>query len=457
MKRRYIWFGVAAVVVLAAAISLVALPAAPEWTTASPAALEEFEAGMDAEAKLYHLEAMERFERAIELDPDFVMPKIMLIDKLRGFNEERAKALMEEAAHADLQGLTARERLYVKRVNAYIDGRSEEVATLVDEYLNTHPNDRYILKLKAGRAFGLGEYENAERLYRHLLEISPNEVIAYNQLGYVAMFQGRFSEAEEYLTSYRFIAPDQANPHDSLGELYVIQGRYDEAETSFENALAIRSDFMDTYGHLMFVHALREDFAAAQQVFDRFRTERSEFEFEVAEWECILEFWRFETNRDWQELVDRADSDCVTEHFPASYLSMAVHRAATEIGDWELAIAFEDKLEKVLEKVRNEGSPFVARELWPIFLHMQGIRLAKQGEIAEAEKNFREVDSNVVYRDSIIGWFKLFNRTLLVETMLAQGRDGEAHQLLAKVRAVNPAMAAEFEEQGLSELGLGRG
>jgi tetratricopeptide (TPR) repeat protein len=457
MKRRFIWLGIPAVVVLAAAISLVAKPTAPEWTTSSPEALEEFEAALDAESKLYYPEAVRRFERAIELDPDFVMAKVMLVDKLRGYDEERARALADEVAETDQENLRPRERLYVNRLIASRDRRFDDVEALLDEYLEIYPDDPMVLKNKAGRAFGLRDYESAERLYRRLLEISPNEVIAYNQLGYVAMFQGRFSEAEEYLTSYRFIAPDQANPHDSLGELYVIQGRYEDAETSFENAIAIRPDFMESYGHLMFVYALMGDHARAQQVLERFESVGPDVERYAAEWRCVLEFWKLDDERSWRELVDRASSECVTKHYPASFMSLTVHRAACERGNWKLAAAIEAKVEEVLEEAKENGYSMVIDRVWPAFLHMQGIRLAKQGEVTEAEQKFREVDAQVIYKDAVLGWFKLYNRSLLAETLLAQGRDGDAHTMLAKLRAVNPAMVSEFEERGLKELGLDRG
>ena len=66
------------------------------------------------------------------------------------------------------------------------------------------------IEAAAIRTFSVGDNETSERLNRRLLEISPNWVLAYNQLGYITMLQGRFAEAEEYFTSYRFIAPDQA-------------------------------------------------------------------------------------------------------------------------------------------------------------------------------------------------------------------------------------------------------
>ena len=75
-----------------------------------------------------------------------------------------------------------------------------------------------------------GQRAEPQFVYQRLVEIAQNWVIAYNQLGYIAMASGRFVEAEEYFTSYRFVAPDQANPHDSLGELYLLLGRPDVVE-----------------------------------------------------------------------------------------------------------------------------------------------------------------------------------------------------------------------------------
>ena len=96
-------------------------------------------------------------------------------------------------------------------------------------------------------------------------------------------------------------------------------------------------------------------------------------------------------------------------------------------------------------------------EAWPTLLHMQGVRLALQGEFEEAEGKLRDADSQLTYRESGAGLFKLRNRLLLVETLFAQGHDAEAHKLLAQVRAVNSAVVGEFEENGLKVLGLERG
>jgi hypothetical protein len=91
------------------------------------------------------------------------------------------------------------------------------------------------------------------------------------------------------------------------------------------------------------------------------------------------------------------------------------------------------------------------------FLHMQGVRLALQGKYEEAEEKLRAADKGLTYVEAGTGMYKLFNRMILAEVLLAGGQDVEAHGLLTKVRGVNPVMVADFEESGLKVIGLDRG
>ena len=111
----------------------------------------------------------------------------------------------------------------------------------------------------------------------------------------------------------------------------------------------------------------------------------------------------------------------------------------------------------LLEKVEESGAEKDAMTVRGAFLHMQGVRLALQGDYAEAEKMLRAADDGLTYVEAGVGMYKLFNRIVLVETLLATGRDAEGHQLLADVRRINPAMAEDFQDSGFKTLGLGRG
>jgi tetratricopeptide (TPR) repeat protein len=455
--KRWLWLGLVAVAVVAAAISIIALPKGPEWTTSSPQALAEFELALQAKMKLYHVDTVAHLEKALELDPNFVMAELMLADYADFDKRINKEELQSKVLAADVKSLHPRERFYVERLRAARDKRTEDADRLLKEYRERYPNDPAVLETEANRAFYRGDNENAERLYRRLIEIGPNWVIAYNQLGYITMLQGRFAEAEEYFTSYRFIAPDQANPHDSLGELYIILGRLPEAVQSFETALKIRPDFWDSYSHLVLARTLLGDYAGAAQAAAAVEGVPSCPAKLSESLGCLGTFLELELGGRWTDALALQTSPCVLDASPVHICSRVVHRAACQLGEWQVAQAIEDKAGAYLDELKGKDATMDTDEAKPTLLHMQGVRLALSGDLAAAEKAFTEADAGLEYHNSFVGLFKLYNRLFLVETLLAEGRDAEAHQLLAKVRAVNPWLVASFEESGFKLMGLPRG
>ena len=455
--KRWLWLGLVAVAVVAAAISIIALPKGPDWTTSSPEALAEFELALQSKMKLYHVDMVSHLEKALELDPNFVMAQLLLVDYVNERDRARADELRAKVLKADVDSLRPRERFYVERMRAIREKRTEDVDRLLAEYRGRYPDDPHVLETAGNIAFARGDNAESERLFRRLIEVGPNWVIAYNQLGYLTMREGRFAEAEEYLTSYRFIAPDQANPHDSLGEMYVILGRLPEAVQSFETAIEIKPDFWDSYSHLVLARTLLKDYAGATQAAAAVEAVPScpaELSDSLA---CLATFLELELSGRWQDALALQTSPCVLDAEPTHIGSTVVHRAACQLGEWKVAQAIEDKASAYLDEKKGEGASMNLDEARPDLLNMQGVRLALSGDLTAAEKAFSEVDGMLAYYNSFVGLFKLYNRLFLVETLLAQGRDAEAHQLLAKVRAVNPWLVASFEESGLKLMGLPRG
>jgi tetratricopeptide (TPR) repeat protein len=453
MKRR-LWLTATGIVVVAAGFTLIALPRGPEWTTTSPQALAEFEAAMAARNKLYEADAIAHLERALELDPGFVMAKIELCTISPRESRERCDRLMEEALSSDPANLTPRERFMVERVRLIRAKRIEEARQLLDAYLSERPDDPLILEMKAAEVWHDGDNETAERLYRRLLEISPNWVLAYNQLGYITMLQGRFVEAEEYLTSYRFIAPDQANPHDSLGELFIILGRYEEAEQSLQRAIAIKRDFWASYDRLMLVRSLRGDFAGMRQVVEDARAAGDCPQTSIDGFDCFARLAELEQRKSWDELAAEPVSRCQAVYSDVSHsITLLRHRAACVLGLWDLARDIEDSIKTEPEKGSQSMKSDLSQAMW---LHMSAARLALQGEIEQAVEHSRKADEMLGYYNAQVGLFKLNNRLLTVEALRSLGREAEAHKLLDQVRMVNPPLAREFEQNGLRILGIPR-
>ena len=444
-KTLFILIAVAAVV---AGAGILALPQSSEWTTDSQEALAEFEAAMEASQKLYHQEARAHLERALELDPDFVVAKVRMADFCRYEDEDHAVQLMTEVGTADLDRLTARERFMIRRAQLLSDLQFEEAQSQMAAYLEQHPDDPYVLHIKALGTWQRGELIEAERLNKRLLEISPNWVIAYNQLGYVTMLQGRFAEAEEYFTSYRFIAPDQANPHDSLAELFIVLGRYDEARDSLEQALIQKPDFVAAFEHLAMVSALEGDWDGADLEIERGIQAGALSDEMVNRFRCAINFWRMAREREWSQILELAQGDCPPEKYSDIGTTIHVHLAACRLGQWDTALEIENKVNELIEK--NEiGDTRTFRELLKPMLHrMTGTRLVLQEDIEGGIKELKLADEQLTYLNAGLGILKLSNRLALAAALRKAGHEAEAHTLVAKVRAVNPEVVLRYEERG---------
>jgi Flp pilus assembly protein TadD len=449
------WWTLAAVVVAAAGVTLATLPKEQEWTTVSPEALAEFQAGIDAQMKLYESDAARHFERAVELDPDFVLANLFSLQHVSRDNSELREARWAKVVAADTSKLTPRERFFVESRIAYHEDRPDDAVSLLEECVTKYPNDPYILNQKALRAWHAGRMEEAARLYQRLVEMSPNWVIAYNQLGYINMGKGRFAEAEESFKSYRFIAPDQANPHDSLGELFITLGRYDEAEESLEKAIEIKSDFWASYAHLALLKGLSGDLGGARDVITRAEEAEAPKKW-LTEMDCSQRYMAMRNAEQWQEILDLAETECVTD-WKNGFAAMTTHFAASKLEKWEKALALEVEAANMLDKVEKASDSRFIGTMRGAFAHMQGVRLAFQGNYAEAEEQLRIADDELTYVEAGTATYKLYNRMILAEVLLADNQDAEAHGLLSKVRSVNPLMIAEFEDTGLKMLGLDRG
>ncbi|MEN8164836.1 MAG: tetratricopeptide repeat protein [Acidobacteriota bacterium] len=443
-----------AVATVVAGAGILALPQSSEWTTDSKEALAEFEAAMEASQKLYHQDARSHLERALELDPDFVVAKVRMADFCRYEDEDHATQLMTEAGAADLSRLTARERFMVQRAQLLTDLRFEEAQSQMAAFLERFPDDPYVLHIKALGTWQQGQLIEAERLNKRLLEISPNWVIAYNQLGYITMMQGRFAEAEEYFTSYRFIAPDQANPHDSLGELFIVLGRYDEARDSFEQALIQKPDFVAAFEHLAMVDALREDWDGAELKIERGIQTEGISDETATRFRCAIDFWHLATDREWAEIIKLAEGDCPPEKLSDIGATIHVHHAACRLEKWDMALEIETKVKELIEKGDSKEKSNFRELLIPMAHHMTGVRLSLQEDYEGGIRELELADEHLTYMNAGIGLLKLSNRLALATVLRKAGHEAESHALIGKVRTINPEIVQRYEERGMMANGM---
>jgi len=405
---------------------------AEAWSTESPAALAAFERGLQAHMRLYGDEAAGEFRAALAADPGFLAPRFFLLELTgsRGGAEEHAAAIRA----ADLEALRPRER-HLAAYFAAVAGRDDAAAgRAVEAFLAARPEDPWALHLAAYRAWSRGEWEAAEALYRRLVKVDPNWVLAHNHLGYIAMGLGRFADAEAHLRTYAFVAPDQANPHDSLGELFVLLGRYDEARIELERAIELRPDFCASYRNLLRVALFADRPGEVEGILAR---AGGQCPGEMVEgMACHAATWTALRQGEAEVFWREVDARCPQE---ASPLDLLRFRLAL-VGGGEAAA----RAQLAEAEARVAGAPaavaFGAKGTpRALTLHMRGLLALAAGAADEASDRLREADDGLLYFGPVGGGaLKLFNRAVLAVALERAGRSAEAAALRAEIAAVNP-------------------
>lgn len=413
------------------------------WTSSSTEAALEFDRAIEASHKLYSREALAHLRKAVELDPNFVLAKASLAAALAGRDPDRSKKLHEEVKEADLSRLTDREQFMVKLTLARLDRDPERMEQVINDYGAHHPNDPFVLYAQAQSAWQRGDLREAEPLYRRVIKVAPNWVVAYNELGYMAMGQGNFKQAEDLFVTYRFIAPDQANPHDSLGELYLLTGRYDEARTELELAIEAKADFCSSYEHLMQVDLLDGNDDEAMSVLERACASGACSEHAINYLRCMASVCSLAKSGKWGAVWEAFNKDCSGDTDLLSWAGTAAIQAAAATGKW-------DELEDMLEKLRAlkskiKGAPLSRDGLYAKISFTKALLCIRNKDSEGAIEGLLEADRTLGYYGSA-AMFKLIIRLHLVDLYRKLGRNQAADRLLADVERVNPKLVKKFRE-----------
>ncbi len=114
-----------------------------------------------------------------------------------------------------------------------------------------------------------GNLAEAERLYREVLTLAPDDFIAQHLLGVLYAQQGRKAEALDLMEGALRVRPDAPPALLNYGILLEEMGRTGEALAAFERAVAAKPDFTAALYNLGNVQRARGHFEEALASFDR--------------------------------------------------------------------------------------------------------------------------------------------------------------------------------------------
>ncbi len=145
-------------------------------------------------------------ERALQLDNRLVLGHLALSTVFE-LNGDRRKAL-DEVAHA----------------------------LLID------PSNPNTLNWQATIYQRMNRWQDAEKTFKRMVSLRPNDWLAYNQLGWILSMQGKYAEAIGAFREASVTAPKQSLAFNNLGALYLKTGDLSKADESFRKSLQLKED-----------------------------------------------------------------------------------------------------------------------------------------------------------------------------------------------------------------------
>ena len=229
-----------------------------ELTTGDLTALRAFEAGLQARRRFHLREAVQHFERAVELDPEFALAHLNLAFLYGQLSDFPAMiASLEEAADHLSEAASRADRLYVEAMLAVFRGDHETAETKLRQAVAEAPDDKFLRVQLQDILWTLGRREEATAVLEEVVRLDPLYATGFNRLAYRRALAGDFAAADSLVRRYMELEPEEANPWDSWGEILELQGDHERARAAYREALRRRPDFI-AREHLVRSY-LRED------------------------------------------------------------------------------------------------------------------------------------------------------------------------------------------------------
>ena len=140
---------------------------------------------------------------------------------------------------------------YLLELKKMLDqGRFQDVVARSKTLPSQLNNDPLALNIIAAAFKAIGNLDEAILRYKMALEVNPNFVEAYNNLGTTLMAKGDLSSAEDYLKIALEKRPDYSLAHNNLGLVLADSGKEREALDCYLAAIKVSPDFSSAHDNL---------------------------------------------------------------------------------------------------------------------------------------------------------------------------------------------------------------
>lgn len=206
--------------------------------------------GVDRAHAFQNAQAIEFFEKAIHIDPQFAMAyaRIGYTYAVADFLPEEGLPYLEKAAQLATR-IPAKDRMYIAAWSAIARAQYQQAIQVFSQITSRYPDETEACYQMGRLLHGQEQDEAAITVLNQGLKRNPQDPNLYNALGMSLVGLHRYREAIQAHMQYEKLAPDDPNAHDSLGMTYQQSGDYYAALTEYSHALALDPEFEPSIVH----------------------------------------------------------------------------------------------------------------------------------------------------------------------------------------------------------------
>ena len=178
-------------------------------------------------------EALESLERAADLEPGKASVQLKKGKVLEGLGKDDEAAQAFESSFA----LTPHRDDLVRGLRLQRMGKYRDAEIIYRDVVVKDPQNVDALRLLAGVAMHAKQWSDAEALLERALDIAPDFIQCWMDLGLACQEQGRLEDAANAFQRAQRLEPERPGPYSSAATALAMGGKHEEALELFQRAL----------------------------------------------------------------------------------------------------------------------------------------------------------------------------------------------------------------------------
>jgi tetratricopeptide (TPR) repeat protein len=184
-----------------------------------------------------HVRALEHFQEAAALQPDFVAAQMMAATSHEKMGDiDAAVAALDAAIEAN----PTKSFTYIRKARLLQGAeRPDEARAAIEEGVRRNPQDSMLRTTLANMLGQMGDAEGRLAEYRRAIDLEPENWLPHFSLGAALLREGKYPEARDALTRAADLDPEKGKTHQALGYVLSRMGDHASAALAYEAALVL--------------------------------------------------------------------------------------------------------------------------------------------------------------------------------------------------------------------------